>query len=217
MAQDGVAAKKKVRVLIADDAQETRRSVRLMLSMNPDALVVAIAMNGHQAIELAKDHHPDIVIMDILMPDLDGLTAFKEIHQIYPDIGCIIITAQKDLDALNRALALGAQEYLVKPFSIEEMNAAVNRVAATVLENRRKQAEAEELRQKRAANLDKLADEYARSKRTDAEALGVFEQLAENPACDLRWLRTLAMIYILRREWSKLKHLAERLEQQDSQ
>jgi lipopolysaccharide biosynthesis regulator YciM len=61
-------------------------------------------------------------------------------------------------------------------------------------------------------SLEKLAGEYARSKRTDDTALEVFEQLAENPDCDLRWLRTLAMLYIIREEWGKLKALAERLE-----
>jgi YesN/AraC family two-component response regulator len=65
-------ADKRLRVLIADDFQETRRSVRIMLSMNPDVLVVAIAKNGAKAIELAREHHPDIVVMDINMPAWTG-------------------------------------------------------------------------------------------------------------------------------------------------
>jgi len=214
MTQTNDSAQNKWRVLIADDVQETRRSVRLMLSMIPEVVVVATAANGRQAIDLAREHHPDIVIMDISMPEVDGLTAYKEINQVYPDTGCIIITAQKDIVTLEKAMSLGAKEYLVKPFVLEEMNAAVGRVAAQVQASRQKLAEADQLHKKSEAYLKKLAAEYTKSKRADDEALGVFEQLAENPDCELRWLWTLAMLYIVRQEWGKLKHLAERLEKQ---
>ena len=214
MTQTDVSSKNKVRVLIADDIQETRRSVRLMLSMNPDVVVVAIARDGSEAVELAKEHHPDVVILDINMPKVDGLAAFKEISQTYPDTGCIIISAQMDTSNLSAAMSLGAQEFLLKPFSIEELNEAVNRVAAVVEESRQKLAEAGKIHKKSEGYLKHLADEYAKSKRTDDEALGVFEQLADNPECELRWLRTLAMLYIVRQEWGKLKALATRLEKQ---
>jgi YesN/AraC family two-component response regulator len=214
MTQTDVSSKNKVRVLIADDFQETRRSVRLMLSMNPDVVVVAIAKNGAEAVELAREHHPDIAILDINMPKVDGLEAFKQISQIYPDTGCIIITADRDTTPLGMAMSLGAQEFLLKPFSIEELNDAVNRVAAVVGESRRKLVEADKIHKKSESYLKQLADEYAKSKRTDDEALGVFEQLADNPECELRWLRTLAMLYIIRQEWGKLKALSDRLENQ---
>jgi YesN/AraC family two-component response regulator len=214
MAQTDMSLKNKVRVLIADDIQETRRSVRLMLSLNPNVMVVAIAKDGAEAIELSREHHPDIVILDINMPKFDGLEAFKEISQIYPDTGCIIITADRDTTPLGMAMSLGAQEFLLKPFSIEELNEAVNRVTAQVGKSRRKLLEADQIYQKSEVYLKQLADEYAKSKRTDILALGVFEQLAENPECELRWLRTLAMLYIVRQEWGKLKALADRLERQ---
>lgn len=185
-----------------------------MLSMNPEVIVVAIAANGLQAVELAKEHHPDLIVIDVNMPVLDGLAAFKEISQVYPETGCIIISAQKDITTLNTAMSIGAQEYLVKPFDIDELNAAVARVAVQVEESRLKLAEADRLHRKTEVHLKQLADDYAKSKRTDDQALGVFEQLAENPECELRWLRTLAMIYILRQDWGKLKTLASRLEQQ---
>jgi YesN/AraC family two-component response regulator len=203
---------KPLRVLIADDYQETRRSVRIMLSMNADVLVVAIAKDGPEAIDLAREHHPDIVVMDINMPGMDGLTAFKQISEIYPDTGCIIISAQKEIDMLNQAITLGVQEYLGKPFTIEELNEAVNRVGQQVRQKRPSLENAGRLHKQSEKSLEKLAGEYARSKRTDDTALEVFEQLAENADCDLRWLRTLAMLYIIREEWGKLKALAERLE-----
>lgn len=205
-------ADSRLRVLIADDFHETRRSVRIMLSMNPDVIVVAIAKNGPEAIELAREHHPDIVVMDINMPGMDGLTAFKQISEIYPDTGCIIISAQRELDILNKAITLGVQEYLGKPFTLEELNEAVNRVGEQVRQKRPSLENAGRLHKQSEKSLEKLAGEYARSKRTDDTALEVFEQLAENPGCDLRWLRTLAMLYIIREEWGKLKALAGRLE-----
>jgi YesN/AraC family two-component response regulator len=214
MTQTEPSSHKKLKVLIADDIQETRRSLRLMLSMNPDVVVVAIAVNGRQAVEMAKEHHPDILVMDVNMPQLDGLAAFKEISQVYPDTGCIIISAEKNTDNLGVAMSLGAQEYLIKPFSIEELNDAVNRVGAQVAESHKKLAEADKLYKKSEDYLKKLAGEYAKSKRTDDEALGVFEQLAENPECEIHWLRTLAMLYIVRQEWGKLQALSARLEKQ---
>lgn len=185
-----------------------------MLSMNPEVVVVAIATDGVHAVELAKEHHPDLVVMDVNMPRLNGLAAFKEISQAYPDTGAIIISAEKDITNLNVAMSLGAQEFLIKPFTIDELNEAVGRVAVQVQESRKKLVEADQLDKKTESYLKQLANEYAKSKRTDDEALGVFEQLAENPDCELRWLRTLAMLYIVRQEWSKLKALAARLEQQ---
>ncbi|MGC1376469.1 MAG: response regulator [Anaerolineales bacterium] len=212
MTQTEPSSHKKLKVLIADDIQETRRSLRLMLSMNPDVVVVAIAMNGRQAVEMAKEHHPDILVMDVNMPELNGLAAFKEISQIYPDTGCIIVSAEKDTNNLGAAMSLGAQEFLIKPFTIDDLNSAVNRVGGQVGESRKKLAEADKLYKKSEDYLKKLADEYAKSKRTDDEALGVFEQLAANPDCELHWLRTLAILYIVRQEWGKLRTLAARLE-----
>ena len=153
--------------------------------------------------------------MDVNMPEVNGLAAFKEISQIYPETGCIIISAQKDSTTLSTAMALGAQEYLTKPFTIDELNDAVNRVAEQVDKSQQKLLEADQLHQKTEDTLKQLADEYSKTKRTDTMALGVFEQLAENPECELHWLRTLAMIYIVRKEWGKLKTLAARLEQAD--
>ena len=72
MAQAEATPKRKLRVLIADDVQETRRSTRLMLSMVSDVEVVAIASNGLQAVQMSKEQKPDIVVLDINMPELNG-------------------------------------------------------------------------------------------------------------------------------------------------
>jgi YesN/AraC family two-component response regulator len=205
---------KKLRVLIADDVQETRRTTRLMLAINPDVEVVAIAPNGERAVELANEHHPDIAIMDINMPKMDGLTAYEKMLESQPDLACIIISAEKDSQTLRSAMSLGAREYLIKPFTVDELNIAVHRVSKIVKDDRLRSARADRLREQREAYLKRLAHEYTRSRRTDDQALEVFEHLARNPQCELRWLMNLAMIYVIRKKWSELRLLATRLEQQ---
>ena len=204
---------RKLRVLIADDIQETRRNTRLMLATIDDVEVVAIASNGVQAVELAKEHHPDIVMLDINMPEMDGLSAFRKIAQIYPDTGCIIISAEKDTTTLRTAMSIGVQEYLIKPFTGDELETAIARVRVLVEKQRIKIAQDIQLRKQRETFLVQLAAEYAKTRRTDDKAVEVFEQLAQNPQCEPRWLQNLAMIYIVRQDWSKLKILATKVEQ----
>src|SRR5829696_871405 len=141
MVQTGGSPHRKLRVLIADDVQETRRNTRLMLATIDDVEVVAIASNGVQAVELAKEHHPDIVMLDINMPELDGLSAFRRIAQIYPDTGCIIISAEKDTTTLRTAMSIGVQEYLIKPFTGDELETAIARVRVLVEKQRIKIAQ----------------------------------------------------------------------------
>ena len=208
-----ISHKRKSRVLIADDVQETRRNTRLMLATIDDVEVVAIAANGLQAVQLAKEHHPDIVLLDINMPEMDGLTAFRNIIQIHPDTGCIIISAEKDTMTLRTAISLGVQEYLIKPFTIDELEVAIARVNDKVEETRKKLAQVNDLKKKKEDYLKQLATEYSKARRTDEKAMEVFEQLADYPNCEARWLQTLAMIYVVRQEWGRLRILSTKLEQ----
>ena len=204
-----------MRVLIADDIQETRRNTRLMLATIDNVEVVAIASNGVQAIQLAKEHHPDIVFLDINMPEMDGLTAYQEILKILPGTGCVILSAEKDTSVLRTAMSIGVQEYLIKPFTVEELETAVAKVREKVLQMRRKIVQDTQVRKQREEYLAQLAVEFAKSRRTDDKAIEVFEQLAENPQCEIRWIQNLAMIYIVRQKWGKLKALAEKIEKQN--
>jgi len=213
MAQPGISQKQKLRVLIADDVQETRRNTRLMLATIDDVEVVAIAANGLQALQLAKEHHPDIVLLDINMPEMDGLTAYREIAKALPGTGCIIISAEKDTSTFRTAISVGVQEYLVKPFTVDELEAAIGRLRELVEKQRLKLEQDTQLRKQREAYLLQLAAEYSKSHRTDEKAMEVFEQLAKNPECEIRWLQTLAMIYVVRQEWGRMKFLASKLEQ----
>jgi len=148
------------------------------------------------------------------MPEMDGLTAYKEIARIHPGTGCIIISAEKESTVLRDAMSMGIRDYLFKPFTVDELEQAVVQVSARLEKTRQTIAQEEQLRQKNEIYLKQLAEEYARNRRTDDQAVEVFEHLAANPKCELRWLRTLAMIYVIRQDWGKLKNLAAKLEQQ---
>ena len=212
MTQPEGTQNKKMRVLIADDIQETRRNTRLMLATIDNVEVVAIASNGLQAVQLAQEHHPDIVFLDINMPEMDGLTAYSEILKVYPDTGCVIISAEKDTTTLRTAMSIGVQEYLIKPFTMEELEVAVAKVHQRVEQTREKLLQDTQLRNQREAYLAQLATEYAKARRTDDKAIEVFEQLTENPNSEMRWIQNLAMIYIVRKKWGRLKVLAEKAE-----
>jgi len=212
MTQTGVPTKRKLRVLIADDIQETRRGTRLMLAMIENVEVVAIASNGLQAVQMAQEQHPDIVVLDINMPEMNGLEAFRRITKIHPDTGCIIISAEKDSETLRETMSLGIRDYLFKPFTVDQLELAVEKVSERIEQKRQEVKHTTELREKNEAYAKRLATEYAKKRRTDDQAIEVYEYLASNPACEMRWLRTLAMVYVIRQEWGKLRTLAARLE-----
>jgi YesN/AraC family two-component response regulator len=203
---------RKKRVLIADDVHETRRNTRVMLSMIDSLEVVAIATDGLQAIEMAREYKPDIVVLDINMPKVNGLLAYKKISQENPNIACIIISAEKDPGAFRAAMSIGIQNYLIKPFTTDELDKAVAEVVKRLDAKENKTAQTGHLLEKNETYLRELADEYTKAKRTDDKAIEVFEEVINLPNCEMRWIQTLAMIYIVRQRWGKLKLLAERIE-----
>ncbi len=213
MTQTDISKKGKLRILIADDVHETRRNTRLMIATMDNVEVTAIASDGAQAVEMTKEYHPDIVILDINMPAMDGLTAYKHIIQEYPGTGCIIISAESDPVTVRAATSIGIREYLVKPFTTEELEAAIKRVIILLWETRQKIAQSHQANLNNIVYLKQLANEYLKEGRTDDDATQIFERLAEDPQCDARWLESLAMMYAVRWEWGKLKSLAARLEQ----
>ena len=216
MAQPELSTRKKLRVLIADDIQETRRNTRLMLATIDDVEVVAIASNGLQAVQFAKEHRPDIVLLDINMPEMDGLTAYREIAKVYPEIGCIIISAEKDAATFRTVISIVVQEYLIKPFTGDELEDAIGKVRVRVEQAQQRIMQDTQVRKQREVYLVQLATEYSKTRRTDDQAMEVFEQLALNPQCEPRWLQTLAMIYVVRQKWDRLKVLAGKREKREN-
>lgn len=204
----------RLRVLVADDVTETRRSTRLMLTLIPNVEIVAIVKNGREAVEAARQHKPDIALMDINMPQMNGLRAIEVMLAERPDMACVIISAERDTETLLEAMAVGARGYLTKPFTSEQLIETVGRISRTLLANRQRAEQSANLRRQRDIYLVELANEYVKQRRTDDKALLVYEELAARPDCELQWLMSLAMIYVLRKDWSKLKQLAARLENQ---
>jgi pilus assembly protein CpaE len=121
----------KIRVLIVDDLQETRENVRKLLQFETDIDVIGQAADGRQAVELTRQQRPDIVLMDINMPGMDGITASQSISESNPASQIIIMSVQSEVDYLRRAMLAGARDFLMKPFSGDELVSAVRRVHET--------------------------------------------------------------------------------------
>lgn len=118
----------KIRVLIVDDLPETRENVRKLLQFELDFEVIGQAGTGEQAIEMAKAHEPDIILMDINMPGVDGIGASQTISELVPRSQIIIMSVQSDSDYLRRAMLAGARDFLTKPFAGDELITAIRRV-----------------------------------------------------------------------------------------
>lgn len=121
-------ADKIIHVLIVDDLPETRENVRKLLQFEADVEVIGQAGTGEEAIEMAQTHKPDIILMDINMPGIDGINASQRISELVPQAQIIIMSVQSDSDYLRRAMLAGARDFLTKPFGGDELVAAVRRV-----------------------------------------------------------------------------------------
>ncbi len=117
-----------ISVLIVDDLIETRENVRKLLQFESDIEVIGQAGTGEEAIEMAKEFQPDIILMDINMPGIDGIGARQKISDSVPSVQIIIMSVQSDPNYLRRAMMAGARDFLTKPFGGDELVAAVRRV-----------------------------------------------------------------------------------------
>lgn len=121
----------KINVLIVDDIPETRENVRKLLQFEPDVKVIGHAGSGEEAISMAKEMRPDVVLMDINMPDADGIMASQTITTTVPESQVIIMSVQSEADYIRRAMLAGARDFLMKPFSGDELIEAVRNVHET--------------------------------------------------------------------------------------
>lgn len=117
----------KIRVLIVDDIAETRENVRKLLQFESDVEVVGTARTGKEGIQLALELNPDVVLMDINMPDIDGITATENIRQQSPHIQVVILSVQGDQNYMRRAMLAGARDFLTKPPMGDELISAIKR------------------------------------------------------------------------------------------
>src|SRR5438067_3167423 len=124
------------RVIIADDHELARLGLRTMLSPEPDLEVVGEAATGREAIDLTRKLEPDLVLMDIRMPDLDGLAATRAIKEVLPRTSILIVTLSEDPDYLMEALRVGAAGFVLKDASRREVVTAVRQVLSRSEERR---------------------------------------------------------------------------------
>jgi pilus assembly protein CpaE len=117
-----------IKIIIADDVKETRESIKKLLSFEKEIKIIGEAENGQQAVELCKALSPDIVLMDINMPVMNGIEATEIISLEMPNTGVIILSVQGEQEYLRKAMIAGAREYLVKPFSADELVNSIKRV-----------------------------------------------------------------------------------------
>ena len=118
-----------ITALIVDDHEVVREGLRLSLSRAPHIRVVGEASDGQQAIDLAERRRPDVIIMDVRMPGMDGLDATKVLSEKLPDVSVLIFTAYSERSLLSRGLESGAKGYILKEAPHETLVRAIDKVA----------------------------------------------------------------------------------------
>lgn len=116
------------KVLVVDDAQFMRMRCARLLTEN--GFEVVEAENGAQAVQVYQQQKPDVVLMDITMPEMDGLTALKEIRSRHPDARVVMLTALGQQGIVIEAIKSGARDFIVKPFDTERVLTAVRKMLA---------------------------------------------------------------------------------------
>ena len=118
----------KISVLVVDDIPETRENLKKLLYFESDIDIAGMAATGQEAVDLARKLQPSIILMDINMPDMDGISASQEITRAAPTSQVIMMSVQSEADYLRRSMLAGAMDFLTKPFTSEELTSSIRRV-----------------------------------------------------------------------------------------
>jgi len=124
------AKKKRIRILIADDHSVVREGLVSLVKRKSDMVVVAEASNGREAVQLWKEHRPDVTLLDLRMPELDGVGAIKEIRQLDENAHVVVLTTYDGDEDIYRAIKGGAKAYLLKDTARDALVETVRRVHA---------------------------------------------------------------------------------------
>ncbi|TAL66879.1 MAG: response regulator transcription factor [Bacteroidetes bacterium] len=117
-----------IRIIIADDHEVVRAGLRRLMSLNKSLVVIDEAQNGAEAVELVRIHKPDIAVLDILMPKMDGIEATSMIKNMCPEVYVVILTAFEDSVHIESALSAGADGYLTKDISARDLDSSLRNV-----------------------------------------------------------------------------------------
>jgi DNA-binding NarL/FixJ family response regulator len=119
----------KLRILLVDDHTVLRQGVALLIDREADMQVVAQASSGHEALNLVGEHHPDIVILDLSMPDMNGMQVAQRLREASPDARVVVLTRHADASYLDRMWGVGARGYVLKRTAAEDLVKAIRAVA----------------------------------------------------------------------------------------
>ncbi len=208
-----------IRILIVDDHAVVRQGLRFLLEQQPDINVVGECGDGTQAVALASSMLPDVILLDLLMPKMDGMTAVREIKRITPVTQIIILTSYYEDDQIFGVIKAGALSYLLKDSSPQELVAAVRAaargestlhpmVAAKVLREMQQQSPLDELTPRERGVLILIA--RGRSNHEIAVELSIGEQTVKTHVSNILSKlhlvdRTQAAIYALQKRLVPLK------------
>jgi DNA-binding NarL/FixJ family response regulator len=120
----------KIRIVVADDNEPLRDSLRDLFGTTDDIEVVATAEDGHEAIELTRAMRPDLVVMDVEMPRMNGIEATRQIVSELPNVKVIALSIHADKQLVAQMLQAGASEYVLKDFAFEQLAGAIRGAAA---------------------------------------------------------------------------------------
>jgi Flp pilus assembly CpaE family ATPase/DNA-binding NarL/FixJ family response regulator len=168
-----------IRVVIIDDAPRTVDNLKRLLSFEPDIEVAGAALTANGGLDAAREFQPDVIIMDVNLPDLDGIQATEIMSAELPLIPVILISVQEDREYLRRAMQAGARQYLVKPFSADELTTAIRRVHQM---EERKRPRAGEISEAAGAEPDAAVPERAVGTRATVRVRR--RRALEEPAAD---------------------------------
>ena len=208
-----------IRILIVDDHAVVRQGLRFLLEQQPDISVVGECGDGEQAVALASTHLPDVILLDLLMPKMDGVTAVREIKRITPTTQILILTSYYEDDQIFSVIQAGALSYLLKDSSPQELVAAVRAaarhestlhpmVAAKVLREMQQHSPLDELTPRERDVLILIA--HGRSNHEIAVELSIGEQTVKTHVSNILSKlhladRTQAAIYALQKRLVPLK------------
>jgi pilus assembly protein CpaE len=135
-----MAEAEKITVIIVDDIAETRENIKKLLQFEPNIEVIGIGRTGEEAIKVTAETRPDVVLMDINMPDMDGITATERIRSKYPATQIVILSVQSDSNYMRKAMLAGARDFLTKPPDLDELISAISRAGEMAHQEKRKVA-----------------------------------------------------------------------------
>jgi two-component system response regulator YesN len=127
---------KSISILVADDEHLVRKGIRHLLAGQPDYRVVADAANGEEALQKAQELRPNIIILDVKMPIMNGLETLKQLNRLSPGSKTIILSGHNDFTFAQQALKFGANDYLLKPTNLQELMAALEKAKSHILQDK---------------------------------------------------------------------------------